>query len=175
MFHKQILATTAGLVALAATAAAQPMPTSMPTSMPKSMPMVHVEHPWARATPPHASTGAVYLSLTASAADRLTGASTPAAAQAELHESSMTAAGVMQMRPVDGLDLPPGKTVTLAPEHYHLMLTGLKAPLVAGRTIAVHLTFAHAAPVDVTVPVLRAGAAGPGGAKPMGDMPGMKM
>jgi copper(I)-binding protein len=163
MFHKQIIAIAGGLVGLAATAAAQPAPA------------VHVEHPWARATPPHAATGAVYLSLTASAADRFTGASTPAAAQAELHESSMTAAGVMQMRPVDGLDLPAGKTVTLAPEHYHLMLTGLKAPLVAGKTISVHLTFAHAAPVDVSVPVLRAGAAGPGGTKPIGDMPGMKM
>jgi copper(I)-binding protein len=131
-------------------------------------PGVSVSDPWARATPPHAGTGAVYMSLTSPTDDRLTGCTTPAAKAAQLHETTQTAAGVMQMRPIDGLDLPAGKTVTLSPEKYHVMLTGLKAPLVAGKTVKLHLTFAHAAPVDVTVPILAAGADAP-------DMAGMKM
>jgi copper(I)-binding protein len=49
--------------------------------------------------------------------------------------------GVMKMYPVDGVDLPAGKTVKLAPGGYHVMLMGLNAPLQAGRSIPVKLTF----------------------------------
>jgi copper(I)-binding protein len=45
------------------------------------------------------------------------------------------------MYPVDGVDLPAGKTVKLAPGGYHVMLMGLNAPLQAGRSIPVKLTF----------------------------------
>jgi copper(I)-binding protein len=131
-------------------------------------PAVRVTHPWARPTASHANTGAVYLSLTSMTGDRLTGCSSPVAKSAALHQTSQTASGVMQMRPVPTLDLPAGQTVTLAPGKYHVMLEGLSKPLVAGTSIPLHLTFAHAAPVDVSVPVRAA-------APDMPDMPGMKM
>ena len=140
---------------------------------------IRIEGAWARATPPHAATGAIYLSLTAAQDDTLTGAATQAAAHAELHESTTDAQGVARMRPVKELPLPAGKTVTLDPGRYHLMLTGLAAPLVAGQSVSLHLTFAHAPPIDIQVPVLRIGAAGPNGSAPPGtpthDMKGMKM
>lgn len=42
-------------------------------------PQVTVTNPWSRATPPGASTGAAYLTLTSPTADTLTGVSSPAA------------------------------------------------------------------------------------------------
>ncbi len=133
-----------------------PMAMAMPAA-------VTVQKAWARATPPGATTGVIYLSLTSPAADRLTGVTTPVAASATLHESVMTG-GVMQMRPLTGgLMLPAGQTVTLQPEGDHIMLDGLKGPLTKGETFPVHLTFVHAAAQDVTATVLPIGASGPAG------------
>jgi periplasmic copper chaperone A len=131
-------------------------------------PPVTVSNAWSRATPPHAETGAVYMTLTSATGDRLIGVSTPVAQQAELHRTTHQG-GIMRMRPVSGgLELPAGKSVSLRPGGYHIMLTGLKTPLQAGQSIPLRLTFAHAAPVNVEVTVrpLKAGSA---------SMPGMKM
>ena len=62
---------------------------------------VTVEHPWARATAERVETGAVYATLTAGTADRLTGASTPVAAQVQLHEVIQDNA-IMRMRELAG-------------------------------------------------------------------------
>jgi copper(I)-binding protein len=137
---------------------------------------VTVEHPWARATAASATSGAAYLTLHAhGAADRLTGASTPAAGTAELHESSMVA-GIMHMRPLpEGITLPADKAVTLVPGGLHLMLLQLTHPLKQGETFPLTLTFAHAAPVTLQVPVQAAGASD-AGTHPAGDgHPGMHM
>lgn len=123
---------------------------------------VQARDAWARATPPGASTGAIYMTLTSPAGDRLTGASSPVAREASVHEMRM-AGEVMHMRAVDGgLALPAGKPVTLAPGGYHLMLEGLKAPLKPGEAVPVHLTFQKAPPLDVAAQVQPIGAAGPG-------------
>jgi copper(I)-binding protein len=116
-------------------------------------PSFQVEHPWARASAGAAKTGVAYLTITDQGApDRLTGATTPVATTAELHET-MGDMGNMKMRPVAGLDLAPGKPVKLAPGGYHLMLMGLKAPLKAGDTFPLTLRFEHAPPLTVTVSV----------------------
>lgn len=120
-----------------------------------------VDQPWARATAGGGSTGSAYLTLTAHGqGDRLTGASTPAADMAELHRSSEDH-GVMRMRPVEDLALEPGKPVTLAPGGLHLMLMGLKQPLKLGASFPLTLTFEHAPPVTVQVPIKAAGATKP--------------
>jgi copper(I)-binding protein len=121
-------------------------------------PVIQVDHPWARASAGAATTGAAYLTIVDTGpADQLTGASTPAAATAEIHES-MSDMGMMKMRPVVGLALEPGKPVTLKPGGYHVMLTGLKAPLKAGDTFPLTLKFQHAPPMTVTVTVEPIGA-----------------
>ena len=122
---------------------------------------VKVENAWARATPPRAEVGAVYLTLTASAADRLVGVSTPVASTAEVHEMSVEN-GVMRMRETPGVMLPAGQPVVLGPGGYHVMLMGLKAPLKQGQTIPLHLTFASSPPVDAVATVQAIGAATPG-------------
>jgi copper(I)-binding protein len=136
---------------------------------------VQITSAWARATPGGAQAAAAYVAIEAPAGDRLTAVSTPAAQKAEIHEMSMDN-GVMKMRQVDGVDLPPGQKVTLKPGGYHIMLTGLAKPLVEGQSFPMTLDFAKAGQRQVTVSVQKVGAMGPGGdADSKMSMPGMNM
>jgi copper(I)-binding protein len=133
-----------------------------------------IEKPWARATPKGAEVGAAYVEIRNGGgdADRLTGG-TADFANVEIHEMSMQG-NVMQMREVkDGLAIPAHGDVKLTPGGYHLMLTGLKHPLVKGETAKVTLTFERAGAVTVDFAVVGVGAAS-GDMKGM-DMKGMKM
>ena len=53
--------------------------------------------------------------------------------------------GVMRMRPVESLDLPSGKAVTLAPGGLHLMLAGLARQLKPGDVVELEFTTVDAA------------------------------
>jgi hypothetical protein len=135
---------------------------------------VTVRDAWARASAGATATGAAYVTLAGGAtADALTGASTPVAATAEVHESSMQG-GVMRMRAVPSIPVPAGRAVTLAPGGLHIMLMGLKRPLAAGDSFPLTLTFERAPPVTVDVPVRAIGGAAAGGA-PMGGHEHMQM
>jgi copper(I)-binding protein len=137
---------------------------------------VQIKAAWARATPGGAQTAAAYVTIVAPEGDRLTGISTPIAKDAQLHSMSMNN-GVMQMRQIDGIDLPAGKEVTLKPGGYHIMLTGLAKPLQEGQSFPLTLEFAKAGAREVTVSVQKVGAMGPGGdaAGNGASMPGMDM
>jgi copper(I)-binding protein len=122
---------------------------------------VQVEQPWARATAPHASTAAVYVTITANMADRLIGASTPIATTVQVHDTVMDN-GVMRMMPVPGgLQLTTGRKVTLMPGGYHLMLMGVTQQLKPGERFPLTLHFAYEPPLTVTVVVAAAGASAP--------------
>lgn len=124
---------------------------------------IEIADPWARATPKGASVGGAYMAITnhGTEADRLAGASTPAADRAEVHQMLMDK-GVMSMRPVQGgLEIKPGETVTLNPQSFHLMLFGLKRPLAQGEHVQVTLDFAKAGKVDLEYVVESIGAQGP--------------
>ena len=74
----------------------------------------------------------------------------------------------MVMRPLDqGLTISAGQTVALTSGGMHLMLTGLKTPLVEGKTVAVTLQFERAGKMAVLLDVLAVGAQGPGGQQGM--------
>lgn len=119
------------------------------------------EGAWARATTPKAQTGAVYLTIVdKGAADTLTSVSTPVAAKAKLHETVKTG-DVVGMRPVDALPISTTGPTVLAPGGYHIMLFGLKKPLVKGETFPITLNFAKRGAVNATVKVEAAGAGGP--------------
>lgn len=130
---------------------------------------VSVTEPWARAGTPAARSGAAFMTIknNGTEADRLVGAETPAAEKAELHTQLMDD-GVMKMRQVDAIELPPGEPVALRPGGLHVMLMGLKQPLTQGGRFPVTLTFAKAGTVTVEVPIQGAGAMGPDGAGGMG-------
>ena len=118
-----------------------------------------------------AKAGGVFLTMTDKGGpDRLVGASTPVAAVAEVHET-INDNGVMRMRPIPALPLPPGQTVVLKPGSYHIMLMGLKRQLRDGETFSVTLNFEKAGQITTTVHVEKAGAMGPD----MSMAPGMKM
>ena len=112
---------------------------------------LRIDHPFARATPPGAQSGGVYLTIEnrGTSKDRLVRVVSPAAASVELHSMTMDG-NVMRMRAIAGLDIAPGATVKLGSAGYHVMLVGLVRPLVVGDRIPVTLTFEKAGAVDVT-------------------------
>ena len=137
---------------------------------------ITIEKAWARATPKGAEVGAGYLTIhnNGAAPEKFTGGSSDFA-NVEIHEMSM-AGGVMKMRQLtDGLAIPAHGTVTLAPNGYHIMFTGLKQPLRKGDVAKATLNFEHAGSIPVDFSVSGIGAAAPDGGKKGDDMKGMKM
>jgi len=126
---------------------------------------ISIEKPFSRATPAGSKVGAGYMEITnkGAVADRLVSVSSPAAGKVEIHEMSMQGT-VMKMRELaGGLPIAAGKTVSLAPGGYHLMLMDLKASLKQGDKIPVTLNFEKAGKVEVTLDVQAIGAQQPGG------------
>jgi copper(I)-binding protein len=147
------------LTALAAAAVA--------TAGQAAAPTIAVSDAWARPTPPGATTGAVYATLTnrAPTADALISAASPDAARVELHAMTMTG-GVMHMTAMTGRQmLQPGVALRFDPGTAHIMLVGLKAPLKLGGHVRVVLTFARAGAVTVDAPVRNAAPDGMAGMK----------
>lgn len=114
---------------------------------------VTVQDAWARASAGAASNGAAYVSLVGGVQpDTLISASTPVAETAEVH-ATINDNGVMKMRAEPNVPIEAGQTVTFAPGGNHIMLMGLKQPLIAGQTFPLTLTFAHTPPLTVDVQV----------------------
>lgn len=112
-----------------------------------------VSDAWARATPPGVDVGAAYMVIEGgSTADRLLEASSDRAAMVHLHTVEETG-GVAKMRTIDGIEIPAGRRVELAPKSTHVMLMGLDGPLVAGQTFPLTLRFAESATQTITVVV----------------------
>ncbi|WP_396595578.1 copper chaperone PCu(A)C [Brevundimonas sp. R86498] len=106
-----------------------------------------------RPTPPGRQVTGCYLTLTAPTADTLVSVASPAAALVQVHEMRMES-NMMMMRELEaGLPLPAGEAVSLAPGGNHIMLMGVTEPLKTGDTVALTLTFATAAPVEVSATV----------------------
>ncbi len=128
---------------------------------------IAIEHPWSRATATGAPVGAGYATIknNGATADKLLSATADVAGKVEVHEMTMDN-GVMKMRPINGLEVPAGKSVELKPGGYHIMFMQLKRPLAVGETVKGVMTFekAGAVPVEYKVEAM--------GAKPM-DTKGM--
>ena len=119
-------------------------------------------HAWARATPGGAKVGGGYITIEnkGATADKLIDGSSPAAGKVEIHEMAVNN-GVMKMRPLkEGLPIPAGQSVKLAPGGYHIMLMELKGPLKKGDKVPVTLNFEKAGAVNVTLDVQDIGAMG---------------
>ena len=118
-----------------------------------------VDHPWARATPAGAKTGAAYATLVnnGSSGDRLLTATTPVADKVQFHSVSEEN-GVSRMREMRAVEVAPGARVTFSPGGMHIMMVGLKQPLKEGQTFPLTLTFEKAGNLDVMVSVAKVGA-----------------
>ncbi|TVP91538.1 MAG: copper chaperone PCu(A)C [Pseudomonadaceae bacterium] len=115
---------------------------------------LHIDHPWSRAMPSVATTGAAYLIIRNSgdSADTLLSASTPAAGHTELHEH-VHEDGLMKMRELPEVEIAAGEQVEFKPGGYHVMLFNLQQPLDAGTEFPLTLTFANAGEIEVNVHV----------------------
>ena len=142
-----VLLLTAGFLTLGAPASAAE----------QSLPIT-IANAWARETSVASGASAVYLSLVNSqpVGDTLLSVATPAAARAEVHETTIVD-GIAHMRPIPALELPARSTVSLSPAGKHIMLLELVRPLRRGEAISLTFSFAHAGKVRALVPVFFSG------------------
>ena len=120
-----------------------------------------VSHAWARATPPGSTVGGAYLTIDNHGATpaRLIAVSSSVASEAAVHVTQI-AGGVAGMHETP-LVVPAHGSVKLNPGGMHLMLMGLKAPLVQGSHFELRMNFEPGGVVTVSVPVLAPDSAGP--------------
>ncbi len=126
---------------------------------------IRLENAWARRAPMMdagghggmagaSGNGAVYVTVrnVTSEPDTLVATASDVATTVELHETRAEG-GVMRMRPLETLDVPPGAAIEMKPGGYHLMLLGLTRDLKPGDTVALTLTFKKAGRLSVEAPV----------------------
>ena len=120
---------------------------------------VRVDDAWARRAPMldmgsgkgGSGNGAVYATLQnpGRETDALIAATSDVARGVEIHES-YEASGMMRMREVPKIDVPPGQKVEMKPGGYHIMLINLTRELKPGDAIDLTLRFEKAGAVPVT-------------------------
>lgn len=103
---------------------------------------ITVNNPYVRAVPPMAATTAAFMQIQnqSEEARLVTGAYSPAAQVAELH-MHIHDDGMMRMRQIPHIHLPPQSTVALEPAGLHIMLFKLKNPLSVGDQVPITLSF----------------------------------
>jgi periplasmic copper chaperone A len=113
-----------------------------------------ITNAWSRSTPPGVKVGVVYFTLKndSGKSDRLLKISSPIAEKAQVHRTEILD-GIARMREVAVLHVDAGETVEFAPNGMHLMLMGLKRPLVEGQTFDLELQFEVAGTRKVAVAV----------------------
>lgn len=107
-------------------------------SLPAWAASISVTDVWARATMPGQKVSGAYMQIRSDADARLVSVSSPAVPRVEMHEMKMDG-DVMRMRELKAIDLPKGKTVSLEPGGFHLMLMNLTKPIVAGEVVPLTL------------------------------------
>ena len=115
---------------------------------------VGVEDPYVRAVPPGQPNSASFMLLHNhdNQDHALVAAGSPAAKVVELHTHNLVD-GMMQMRPVEQVELPAGATTSLKPGGLHVMLIGLQQSLVPGESIPLTLEFEDGSQMEVSAPV----------------------
>ncbi len=122
------------------------------------MSAVMVHHAHIPASIGSAPTGAGYMMIMNSGEmdDRLLGVEADFP-RVEVH-NIVTKDGVASMvHQKDGVPLPPGGDLLLAPGGYHIMFMGLKSPFVVGDTVEAVLVFEHAGRIEVSFNVVERG------------------
>lgn len=115
---------------------------------------VQVTDPYARAVPTGQPNSAAFMQLENQSDEgvTLTGASSDVAEVVELH-THIQDQGVMRMRRIDGIELPPHQMVSLQPGGLHVMLIGLNRGLAEGEQISLTLSFSDGSEQSLSLPV----------------------
>lgn len=110
---------------------------------------------WARPSTSMDRAGAAYMVISNGTGtdDALVGASSPASATAEVHETVTDATGKMGMQPVASVPISAGGSMELKPGSYHIMLIDLTQELKVGDSIQITLDFEKAPDLTVTAEV----------------------
>ncbi len=111
-----------------------------------------IVHPHALATVAGQSMGGVFMTIeNAGEGDALVQVSSAIVPRAALHSMAMDQ-GIMRMREIARIEIPAKSTVELKQQAgAHIMLEGLKAPLVAGQTFPMKLKFEKAGEIAIDV------------------------
>jgi copper(I)-binding protein len=118
---------------------------------------IHLENGWVRVSEYSAEAGGMtgaFAEISNHTANDVTlvGGSSPSAMMVEVHEVVMVG-GEMKMQAKDGgIVIKAGETITLEPGGLHVMLMGLKAPLLGGETVSLTLDFDGADDITVEWP-----------------------
>ena len=109
-----------------------------------------IKNPVIRAVPPGVPNSAGYLTIAnaGAKADKLISVTCACARSVEMHLSHVMD-GTAMMMPAGLVEAPAGGQVSFSPGGYHLMILGLKAPLVDGATQPLTLKFQRAGTVSV--------------------------
>ena len=121
---------------------------------------------FSRATLPNAPVGAGYMTIanTGAEPDRVVGARSEAAPVVELHKMEISADGMMKMVYLEqGIEVPAGASIALAPGGLHIMFIGPTQPFKEGECVALTLDFEKAGPLEVQLVVGPVGADAPPG------------
>jgi len=122
-----------------------------------------VERAWVRLPAAEGRPGAAYFTLAGGdTADVLLAVSTPAALRAEMHESAKDAHGMMAMKPIGDIPVPPRTRLAFAPGGRHVMLFDLGPGVQAGKRVPLALAFASGKRLEVQAMVVGAGDPEPG-------------
>lgn len=112
---------------------------------------ITVTDPYVRAVPPMVKTSAAFMQIQNSGESEhfVVDAATPAASAVELHMHTNDD-GVMRMRRIPHIHLPPGQAVALQPGGLHIMLFDLKSPINPGDELPITLTFDDGSTKDIS-------------------------
>lgn len=134
---------------------------------PKSTPAarsggIEIRDPWARvdSAMPLRAGGFFAVTNSGTAPDRLLAATSPVAEKVEIHAIKVVGAGITMGPLPDGLFVPADSTLTLKPHGYHLLLTGLAAPLAVAARVPITLQFEGAGHIDFELAVAAPGVVG---------------
>ena len=113
-----------------------------------------VTNAWVRPSIGQTGNSALYFTLTnaGSSGDALLAVDVADAARAELHQT-INDNGVVRMRAISELPLPPGASLVFEPRGDHVMLMGLKQPLQPGGHLGTTLRFKTHPPVVIDAAV----------------------
>ncbi len=101
---------------------------------------VKIDNARVPATAPGQNVASAFMEITADRDMELVAGTTPRADHVELHFMRMDG-GVMEMRELESIKLPKGKTVSLDPGGLHAMLIGLTSQIQVGEKVPMTLTF----------------------------------
>ncbi|USD62951.1 copper chaperone PCu(A)C [Vibrio sp. SCSIO 43140] len=115
---------------------------------------IDVNDAYARATPPNATTSAVFGTIenTGNEVRTIVNATSQASSVVELHDV-IKDGDVMKMRQIKSIEIPANGKTMLKPGSLHIMLLDVNQPMKEGETINVELSFANGEVKVLTVPV----------------------